>query len=226
MKSEVNQMNSEVNHMKSEMNQMNSEVNQMNSESSQIKEQTIMNGVNVSRLMDTIEAVTAQPELGMFRFRAKSKWVSGGHYMSTISDFYGAGKEDAHKHPFTLQGDEPDILLGDDHGPNPVEFILHGLAGCLSTTFVYYAAAQGVKVDSIDYTLEGDLDVQGLLGISKKVRPGFQNIRVTFHIRSEAPMEKLQELVNLARMRSPVFNTISEPVPIHVNLERANVIAA
>jgi uncharacterized OsmC-like protein len=188
--------------------------------------QTIMNGVNVDRLTATIGAITNQPELGMFEFRAKSKWINGGHYTSTISDFYGAGKEDAHKTAFTLHGDEPDVLLGDDNGPNPVEFVLHGLAGCLSTTFVYYAAAQGVKIDSIDYTLEGDLDVQGLLGISKDVRPGFQNIRVTFHVRSEAPAEKLQELVKLAQMRSPVFNTISEPVPINVNLEKAAEIAA
>ncbi len=184
---------------------------------------TIINGVNVDRLVETIETITKKPELGMFEFRAKSRWINGGHYVSEIEDFYGAGKEDAHKTRFTLHGDEPDILLGDDHGPNPVEFVLHGLAGCLSTTFVYYAAAQGVKIEAIDYTLEGDLDVRGLLGISKNVRPGFQNIRVTFHVQSDAPMEKLIELVKLAQMRSPVFNTISEPVPVQVELEKTAI---
>jgi uncharacterized OsmC-like protein len=190
-----------------------------------MNEQTILNGVNVDRLVGTIDAITEQPELGKFQFRAKSKWINGGHYTSTIHDFYGAGKEDSHQDSFLLHGDEPDVLLGDDHGPNPVEFVLHGLAGCLSTTFVYYAAAQGISIDAIDYTLEGDLDVRGLLGISKQVRPGFQNIRVTFHVQSDAPMEKLQELVKLAQMRSPVFNTISEPVPVNVNLEKAVVAA-
>ena len=185
----------------------------------------ILNGVNVDRLLDTIETVTEQPELGKFEFRAKSKWVDGGHYMSTIDDFYGAGKEDAHDKPYVLYGDEPDILLGLDKGPNPVEFVLHGLAGCLSTTFVYYAAAEGVKIDAIDYTLEGNIDIRGMLGITKEVRPGYQNISVTFHVKSDAPHRKLQELIKLAQMRSPVFNTISDPVPVNVELEHANVTA-
>lgn len=183
----------------------------------------ILNGVNVDRLVETIDTITDQPELGMFEFRAKSKWVDGGHYMSVIDGFYGAGKEDAHDKPYVLYGDEPDILLGLDKGPNPVEFVLHGLAGCLSTTFVYYAAAQGVKIDAIDYTLEGDIDIRGMLGISKEVRPGYQNIHVTFHVKSDAPMKKLQELVKLAQMRSPVFNTVSEPVPVNVDLEKAEL---
>lgn len=187
---------------------------------------TILNGVNVDRLIETIETVSEQPELGKFEFRAKSKWVDGGHYMSKIDDFYGAGKEDAHDKPYILYGDEPDILLGLDKGPNPVEFILHGLAGCLSTKFVYYAAAEGVKIDAIEYTLEGDIDIRGLLGISKKVRPGYQNIRVTFHVKSDAPTEKLEELVKLAQMRSPVFNTVSEPVPVDVGLEHQDAVTA
>ncbi|MDX1639709.1 MAG: OsmC family protein [Balneolaceae bacterium] len=190
-----------------------------------MKQPTIINGVNVDRLVETIETITEQPELGKFEFRAKSKWVDGGHYMTEIDDFYGAGREDAHDKPYILYGDEPDILLGLDKGPNPVEFILHGLAGCLSTTFVYYAAAEGVTIDAISYTLEGDIDIRGLLGITKKVRPGYQNIRVTFHVKSDAPTEKLQELVKLAQMRSPVFNTVSEPVPVDVNLEHAAAVA-
>jgi len=190
-----------------------------------MKDQNILNGVNVDRLAGTIEAVKEQPELGKFEFRAKSKWVDGGHYMTKIEDFFGAGKEDAHDKPFILYGDEPDVLIGLDKGPNPVEFILHGLAGCLSTTFVYYAAAEGVKIDAIDYNLEGDIDIRGLLGISKEVRPGYQNIRVTFHVKSDAPADKLEELVKLAQMRSPVFNTVSEPVPVNVGLEIAQPVA-
>lgn len=187
----------------------------------------MINGVDVQRLTETIEAVKAQPELGAFKFRAKSNWINGGHYQSSIQGFYGAGQEDTSREkPFILHGDEPDVLLGEDNGPNPVEFVLHGLAGCLSTTFVYYSAAQGIQIDAAEYTLEGDLDLRGFLGISKKVRPGYQNIKVTFRVKSDAPMEKLEELIKLAQMRSPVFNTISEPVPVNVQLERKETAAA
>jgi uncharacterized OsmC-like protein len=184
---------------------------------------SIINGVNTDRLIGTIEAVKEDPSLARFQFRAKSEWINGGHYKSTIQGFYGAGQEDMSRtEAFELHGDEPDVLLGEDHGPNPVEFVLHGLAGCLSTTFVYYAAANGVKIDAVNYTLEGELDLRGFLGISKEVRPGYQNIRVTFHVTSDAPMKKLEELCKLAQMRSPVFNTISEPVPVQVNMEKMN----
>jgi uncharacterized OsmC-like protein len=184
------------------------------------KKTHMVNGVPVDRLMDTIDVLKENPSLGKFQFRARSRWVNGGHYISTIKEFYGAGQEDTtRKEPFVLHGDEPDVLLGKDNGPNPVEFILHGLAGCLSTTFIYYAAAQGIKIDEVEYTLEGDLDIRGLLGISKKIRPGYQNIRVTFHVKSNAPEAKIIELCELAQLRSPVFNTITEPVPVDVKLE-------
>jgi uncharacterized OsmC-like protein len=185
---------------------------------------TIINGVNVDRLVATIEAVKADPSLARFHFRAKSEWINGGHYKSMIQGFYGAGQEDMSRtRPFELHGDEPDVLLGEDHGPNPVEFVLHGLAGCLSTTFVYYAAANGIKIDAVNYSLEGDLDLRGFLGISKQVRPGYENIRVKFFVTSDAPMAKLEELCKLAQMRSPVFNTISEPVPVQVTIEKTNM---
>jgi uncharacterized OsmC-like protein len=189
--------------------------------------QKMINGVSVDRLMDTIEAVKQNPELGEFHFRAKSRWVTGGHYMSEIKDFYGAGREDSTRmESFILHGDEPDVLLGKDNGPNPVEFVLHGLAGCLSTTFIYYAAAQGVKIDEVEFTLEGDLDIRGFLGLSKKVRPGYENIRVKFQVKSDAPEEKLKELCKLAQLRSPVFNTLAEPVPVHVSLEKKQLAMA
>lgn len=187
----------------------------------------MINGVPVDRLMDTIDAVKQNPDLGKFHFRAKSRWVNGGHYTSTIKDFYGAGREDQTRtEPFILHGDEPDVLLGRDNGPNPVEFILHGLAGCLSTTFIYYAAAQGIKIEEVEYTLEGDLDIRGFLGLSKKVRPGYQDIRVTFYVKSDASEEKLNELCKLAQLRSPVYNTLSVPVPVDVSLEKKQMAIA
>lgn len=189
-----------------------------------MKQPQIINGVNVTRLIETMEQIEADPGLGKFQFRAKSEWINGGHYRSEIKDFYGAGREDTTRsEAFELHGDEPDVLLGENHGANPVEFILHGLVGCLSTTFIYYAAAQDVRIDAVEYTLEGDLDIRGLLGLSKDVRPGYQNIRVNFHVTSDAPKEKLDELCKLAQMRSPVFNTISEPVPVTVQLAKKEV---
>lgn len=186
-----------------------------------MNEQKMINGVPVNRLFDTIEAVKQNPGLGEFHFRAKSRWVNGGHYMSEIKNFYGAGQEDTSRsQPFVLHGDEPDVLLGKDNGPNPVEFVLHGLAGCISTTFIYYAAAQGIKIDEVEYNLEGDLDLQGFLGISKKVRPGYQNIRVSFKVKSDATEEKLIELCKLAQLRSPVLNTLTDPVPVNVKMEK------
>ncbi len=182
---------------------------------------TIINGVDVDGLTETMEIISEKPGLGKFQFRAKSKWIDGGHYRSQIQDFYGAGQEDASRDkPFVLEGDEPPVLLGENRGPNPVEFILHALVGCVGTTFIYYAAAQGVKIDGVEYTLEGDLDVRGLLGLAKDVRPGYQDIRLTMNVRSDAPRAKLDELCQLAQMRSPVFNTISQPVPISVALEK------
>lgn len=183
----------------------------------------IMNGVDVDRLIGTIEAVKADPSLARFQFRAQSEWISGGHYKSMIKGFYGAGREDMSRtEAFELHGDEPDVLLGDDNGPNPVEFILHGLAGCLSTTFIYYAAAHGIKIDAVNYTLMGELDLRGFLGISEDVRPGYENIRVTFHVKSDAPMDKLHDLCMMAQKYSPVFNSITEPVPVQVSIEKIN----
>jgi len=192
-----------------------------------MNEQKMINGVPVDRLFDTIEAVKQNPGLGEFHFRAKSRWVNGGHYMSEIKDFYGAGEEDTtRKKPFILHGDEPDILLGKNKGPNPVEFVLHGLAGCLSTTFIYYAAAQGIKIDEVEFELEGDLDIRGFLGLSKNVRPGYQGIRVIYKVKSDASEEKLNELCKLAQLRSPVFNTLESPVPVDVKLEKNMAVMA
>jgi uncharacterized OsmC-like protein len=184
--------------------------------------QNMTNGLNVDQLFGTIDAIKETPGLAKFNFRASNKWVNGGHNRTTIKDFYGAGKEDTSRpSPFTLDNDEPAVLLGQDNGANPVEFVLHALAGCLTTSLIYHAAAQGIQIDEVESQLEGDLDLHGFLGLSDKVRNGYENIRVTFKIKADAPEEKLQELCELAQKRSPVFDIVSRPVPVTVNLQTA-----
>ena len=118
-----------------------------------------------------------------------------------------------------LDKDEPPVLLGEDHGANPAEYALAVLNGCLTTTLIYHAAAQRVKIEKVESTLAGDLDIQGLLGMSENVRNGYEKIKVTFKVKSDAPKEKIRELVELAQKRSPVFDMFSHPTPVQVSLQ-------
>jgi uncharacterized OsmC-like protein len=180
---------------------------------------SVVNGVDVERLSSTITAIKSDVDLARFKFRSKNTWINGGHNRSTVKDFYGAGKEDASRdRPFVLDADEPEVLLGGDSGANPVEFLLHALAGCLTTSLIYHAAAQGITINAVESTYEGELDLQGFLGLSPEVRSGYQNIQVTFRIESNAPEEKLKELCEVAQKRSPVFNSLSLGVPISVRI--------
>jgi uncharacterized OsmC-like protein len=158
-----------------------------------------VNGVNVDQLMQTVVAIKGRPSLARFNFRAQNRWIDGGHNRSTVKDFYGAGREDDSRgSAFVLDSDEPAVLLGDDRGANPVEFVLHALAGCLTTSLVYHAAAQGIKIDEVESSLEGDLDLHGFLGLRDDVRNGYENLRVTFRVKADAPEEKIRELCDLA----------------------------
>lgn len=178
-----------------------------------------INGVNVGQLFATINAIKDNPGLAKFQFRAANKWINGGHNRTAIKDFYGAGQEDTtRRQTFLFDNDEPAVLLGEDNGANPVEFALHALAGCLTTSLVYHAAAQGIKIDAVESRFEGELDLRGFLGMSENVRNGYQNIRVTFKIKADAPEEKLKELCELAQQRSPVFDIITNPTPVSVQL--------
>jgi uncharacterized OsmC-like protein len=184
-----------------------------------MKVETKVNGVAVDRLMETIDLLKAQPELGNFKFRTRNRWIDGTLNRAENPAFYGAGAEDAGRTaPHVHDIDEPPVLLGEDRGANPVEYLLTGLSGCVTTTFIAYAAAQGVKIDELRTELEGDLDVRGFLGITGEVRPGFQEIRVRFHVKSDAPKEKILELVKLAERRSPVSDSVRKGVPVKFTL--------
>ena len=184
-----------------------------------MKVETLVNGVAVDQLMDTIELLNKQPELGEFKFRTSNRWVDGTYNRAENPAFYGAGAEDTgRKEPHVHEIDEPPVLLGEDRGANPVEYLLIGLSGCVTTTFIAYASAQGVKIDELRTELEGDIDVRAFLGITHDVRPGYKEIRVKFHVKSDAPRKKIKELMMLAEKRSPVSDSVRKGVPIQFSL--------
>jgi len=181
-----------------------------------VQQDTILNGVNATKLAQTIEAVKQQPEIADFKFRARNQWDNGGHNVATVDSFYGTGQELEHKQPFVMHADEPPVLLGEDKGANPVEFVLAGLSGCMTTTLAYHAAGRGLKIDDISSEFEGDIDLQGLLGTNPKVRSGYQEIRVKFKVKGDIDEATINELVR----KSPVYDTLANPVKIKIDVEK------
>jgi uncharacterized OsmC-like protein len=181
--------------------------------------ETIRNGVDTRQMYGTLDAIKAQPELGIFQFRATNHWLDGAHNRTTIQQFYGAGQEDTtRERPFVIDAGEPAVLLGSDTGANPAEYLLHALAACLTTSIVYVAAARKVKLTSVESTLAGEMDVRGALGVSDEVRNGFERISVAFRVTGEASEEKLREVVERAKARSAVFDMVSNGVPVEVTV--------
>lgn len=174
-------------------------------------------GVNVDQLMQTVVAIRATPSLARFTFRARNRWIDGGGGPAVREVYEVVGEGAAGPVP----GDGPAALVGEARGANPVEFILKALAGCLTTSLVYHAAAQGIRIDEVESHLEGDLDLQGFFGLRDDVRNGYENLRVTFRVKADAPEEKIRELCDLAQRRSPVLDMIANPVPVSVSVEKA-----
>jgi uncharacterized OsmC-like protein len=173
-----------------------------------------MNGVDTPALLATINAVGAQPELAKFTFRVKSTWISGTHSRSTMSGFYGAGTEHRHNADYSADGDHPAVLCGGDAAPTPVEWLLHGLASCLTAGIANIASVRGVKLKKVESIIEGDIDLQGILGLSKEVRNGYQGISVRFVIEGDANRAELEQIVAQSKARSAVFDALSNGVPI------------
>lgn len=175
------------------------------------------NGINVAALYDTIDAVKATPAIADFRFRVKNRWMGADCNRTTITGFRGACAEQTHAMgPFEMENGEPPILLGAGAAANPVEYVLHALAGCLTTTMAYHAAARGVVIEDIQSELEGELDLRGFLGLSNKVRKGFQTVRVRMQVRSDADAEMLRALAQY----SPVYDIVSNSLPVEVTVEK------
>jgi len=180
----------------------------------------MINGVKVDELYGTIDAVKKAPVIAKFRFRAENQWQDGGHNRTTIKSFYGTQQDHNRSEAFVLDADEPPILLGHDKGPNPVEYLLTALASCVTSSIVYHAAARGITIRSMESRLEGDIDLQGFLGIRDDVPRGYKEIRMFVKIDADGSEEELKELVKLGPTYSPVFDTITRPVPVTVQLEK------
>lgn len=179
-----------------------------------------INGVNVNQLFSTIEQVKKNPEIAQFKFRAVNTWIEGTHNRATVKDFYGALKEDTSRKQLSFEIDEPPVLCGQNLGANPVEYLLVALSGCLTTSLVAHAAARGIAVRKVESRYEGDLDLQGFLGISEEVPIGYKNIRVYFKIEADVSEDQKRELIRMAQKYSPVFNSIAKPVPVSVQLDK------
>ena len=179
---------------------------------------TTVNGFRTEDIFGTLNAIQENPEIAKFKFRARNKWVTAGHNRATISDFYGGCQEDTSRdNAWVLDNGEPPILLGTNEGPNPVEYLLSALSGCMTTTMALHAAARGIEVESIESRFEGDIDVQGFLGLNDKVRNGYQQIRVSFDIRGNLTDEQKQELI-LFTKNSPVYDVVTNGTQVLVGL--------
>jgi len=185
------------------------------------KDRAPRNGVDTPTLFATIDAVKGQPELAKFQFRVSNRWVNGTNSRSRIESFSGAGGDHAHKRAYEFDADHPAVLVGADEGPTPVEFLLHGLAACITAGIANVAAARGVTLTEVSSRIEGDINLLGLLGLSKEVRNGYQKIRATFDVKGDAPAEKLREIVAQSQARSAVFDVLTKGVPVEIAVNAA-----
>jgi uncharacterized OsmC-like protein len=177
-----------------------------------------LNGVDTPTLFATLDAVRGQQDLAQFQFRATNEWVSGTHSRSQYSGFYGAGQEMQHRNVTTVESDHPAVLVGADNAPTPVEYLLHAIASCLTAGLVNVAAARGVELHSVRSTVEGDIDLLGIFGMSDTVRNGYESIRVSFEIEGDADDETLRGLVEQSRRRSAVYDALTNPTPVVIDV--------
>lgn len=176
---------------------------------------TVVNGVELETLMGTVKAIQADPELGVCHFRATNQWLNGNHNRSTVTGFYGAKQEMQHKQTFTMDADEPAILAGNDNGANPVEHLLHALASCLTTSMVAHAAVRGIAIEEMESEFEGDIDLNGFLGLDANVPKGYTAIRAKFRVKADPKdMDQIRELAKF----SPVYNTLTNGTPVDVQV--------
>jgi uncharacterized OsmC-like protein len=177
------------------------------------------NGVDTATLFATLDAVKGQNEIAKFQFRAENTWQTGTHSRSVASGFYGAMQEMQHKSETVLDFDHPAVLVGADNGPTPVEYLLHALAACLTAGVANIAAVRGVELTKVTSVVEGDIDLLGILGLSDgSVRNGFEQIRVTFHLEGDADDETLRGIVEQSRRRSAVYDVLTNPTPVVIDV--------
>jgi uncharacterized OsmC-like protein len=181
-------------------------------------ENPVRNGVDTETLFATLDAVKGQPDIAKFQFRATNRWVNGTHNQSTIHGFYGAMQEMTHQQVHVYDADHPAVLVGADNAPTPAEFVLHALAACLTSGLANIAAARGVNLTEVSSTVEGDIDLLGILGLSDDVRNGYQQIKVSFKLRGDDP-DKLRQVVEQSRRRSAVYDVVTNGVPVAIEVD-------
>ena len=179
------------------------------------------NGVNVEALLGAKEALDKAPEAARFTWRATNKWVSGTHSRTNVKGFFGLGEEQNHKTEFTFEADHPEIFASEDHGATPVELVLTGLASCLTAGVAAIAQFRNIQLRSVTATLEGDMDIYGILGIDADVRNGFDGIKVTYKIDADATEDEIKALVAQSQKRSAVFDIVTNPTNVTVEVTRA-----
>jgi uncharacterized OsmC-like protein len=180
--------------------------------------QPVDNGVNVAALLEARDALTAAPEAARFQWRATCKWIRGTHSQSTVNGFFGLGQEQKHTTEFTFEADHPEIFASEDHGATPVELVLAGLASCLTAGVASVAQMRDIQLRSVSATIEGGMDIRGILGIDSDVRNGFDGITVTYDIDADATPDEIRAVVAQSQKRSAVYDIITNPTNVRVDV--------
>ncbi|MEA2986672.1 MAG: hypothetical protein QOD94_2926 [Alphaproteobacteria bacterium] len=191
---------------------------QTGSKSMSVLERQVNNGVNVQALLDARKALSDAPEAAKFQWRASCKWINGTHSHSTIRNFFGLGGEQKHRTEFSFDADHPEIFASEDKGPTPVEYVLVGLTSCLTAGIAAVAQNRGIQLRSVTATIEGSMDMQGILGIDQDVRNGFDGIKVKYQIDADATPNEIKALVAQSQKRSAVFDIITNPTSVSVEV--------
>ncbi len=181
-------------------------------------DKTTDNGVNVQALLDARKALSEAPEAAKFQWRAKCEWLRGTHSRSTVEGFFGLGEEQMHKSTFTFDADHPEVFASEDHGATPVEIVLAGLASCLTAGIASVAQLREIQLRSVTATVEGGMDIQGILGMDSDVRPGFDGIKVTYKIEADATPDEIKAIVAQSQKRSAVFDVVTNPTNVTVEV--------
>ena len=179
---------------------------------------TVDNGVNVQALLDARDALKGSPEATQFTWRASCKWVNGTHSQATVKGFFGLGEEQSHKTETSFEADHPEIFASEDNGITPIEYVLVGLASCLTAGIASVAQNRGVQLRSVESKLEGKMDIQGILGMDSDVRNGYSDIKVTFDIDADASKQDIEAIVAQSQKRSAVYDAITNPVNVTVEV--------
>ncbi len=182
------------------------------------KDKTTDNGVNVEALLDARKALSEAPEAAKFQWRAKCEWLRGTHSRSTVEGFFGLGEEQMHKSTFTFDADHPEVFASEDHGATPVEIVLAGLASCLTAGIASVAQLREIQLRSVTATVEGGMDIQGILGMDSDVRTGFDGIKVTYNIDADATPDEIKAIVAQSQKRSAVFDVVTNPTNVTVEV--------